>query len=302
MALLVVGSVGLDRVETPYGSTQEELGGAAVYFALAACHFAPVRLVGVVGQDFPADCMERLARQPIDLTGLHRAQGRTFRWHGTYAGRMNEARTLDVQMNVLGSCRPEVPATFADSGYVFLANAPPDSHIRALSQLDGPTFVMADTMNYYIENERDGLLDVLRRVDAMVLNDAEAIQLSGRPNLLAAARWVCDHGPTYCIVKKGEHGSLLRGPEGAFVLPGFPHETVVDPTGAGDSFAGGLMGYLASRPAVDLPALKLGLAYGTITASFAIEQFGPKGLEELTTQAIEERLAQFVASTHLFAR
>jgi sugar/nucleoside kinase (ribokinase family) len=158
---------------------------------------------------------------------------------------------------------------------------------------------MADTMNYYIQNEREGLLEVMRRIDVLILNDAEALQLSGEPNLLAAARWVCDHGPTYCVVKKGEHGSLLRGPEGAFVLPGFPHERVVDPTGAGDSFAGGLLGYVASRGDVALPTLKRGLAYGTVTASFAIERFGPAGLEELGPSAVEARLAQFVEATHL---
>jgi sugar/nucleoside kinase (ribokinase family) len=302
MGLLVIGSVGLDTVETPLGATDEELGGSAVYFAFAASHFAPVRLVGVVGRDFPPPCMARLSRRPIDLGGLLQADGRTFRWHGSYEGRMNEARTLDVQMNVLGACQPDVPAAFADSRYVFLANGPPASHIRALAQVRRPAFVMADTMNYYIENEREGLLEVMQQVDAMVLNDAEAIQLSGRPNLLAAARWVCEHGPTHCIIKKGEHGALLRSAGGAFVLPGFPHEEVVDPTGAGDAFAGGLMGYVAGRDEAGLPTMRMGLAYGTVTASFAIERFGLRGLEELTREAIEERLAEFVRSTHLFSQ
>ncbi len=299
MALLVIGSIGLDRVETPFGSTEEELGGSAVYFSLAAAQFSPVRLVGVVGRDFPASCRGRLAARQIDLEGLLVADGETFRWHGAYEGRMDQARTVAVHMNVLGAVEPAVPAGYRDSRYVFLANGPPASHLSALSQVCAPAFVMADTMNYYIANARDGLLEVMQRIDALILNDAEAIQLSGEPSLLGAARWVCDHGPTYCVVKKGEHGSLLRGPGGTFVLPGFPHERVVDPTGAGDAFAGGLMGYVAAQGDVALPSLKRGLAYGTVTASFAIERLGPAALEGLDAAALEARLAEFVRATHL---
>jgi len=300
MSLLVVGSIAIDRVETPYGSTAGELGGSAVYFSFAASHFTPVRVVGVVGQDFPDAYLARLASRPIDLEGLQRAEGATFRWHGAYEGRMDEARTVAVQMNVLGSHEPAIPAGYADSHYVFLANGPPAGHARALSQLRRPRFVMADTMNYYIANERPALLDLMQRVDAMIMNDREALQLSGRPNLLAAARWVCEHGPAHCIIKKGEHGSLLRGPAGTFVLSGFPHEAVVDPTGAGDAFAGGMMGYLASRQDLGPQTMRLALAYGTVMASFAIEQFGLKGLEGLNTEAIEARMAEFIRSTHLF--
>lgn len=302
MALLVVGSVGLDRVETPHGSADEELGGSATYFSFAAAHFSPVRLVGVVGRDFPSSCLERLARRPIDLEGLRQVEGQTFRWHGAYEGRMDQARTLDVKMNVLATHQPEVPAGYADSRYVFLANGPPAMQMRVLDQVEAPRFVMADTMNYYIENERQGLLELMQRVDGMLMNDAEALQLTGRPNLLAAARRVCESGPAYCIIKKGEHGALLRGPDGTFVLPGFPHEAVVDPTGAGDAFAGGLMGFLAGREDLSPPSMRFALAYGTVTASFAIEQFGPRALEELTTEAIEARLAEFVRVTHLLAQ
>ncbi|MHC5033952.1 MAG: PfkB family carbohydrate kinase [Planctomycetota bacterium] len=299
MALLVVGSVGLDRVETPYGSTEDELGGSAIYFSFAASHFSPVRLVAVVGDDFPPAYLDRLAARPIDLQGLRHVAGSTFRWHGAYEGRMEQARTVDVQMNVLDEVEPDVPADYADSRYVFLANAPPAAQMRVLRQIQSPTFVMADTMNYYIENERAGLLELIEQVDGLIVNDGEALQLSGRSNLLAAARWICDHGPAYCIVKKGEHGALLWGSEGTFVLPGYPHENVMDPTGAGDSFAGGLMGYLASRDDLGLDAMKFGLAYGTVTASFAIEHFGLKGLEGLTAEAIEARLGEFISSTHL---
>ncbi|MHC4788857.1 MAG: PfkB family carbohydrate kinase [Planctomycetota bacterium] len=299
MALLVVGSVGLDKVDTPYGSVEEELGGSAVYFSLAAVQFSPVRLVGVVGSDFPPSCLARLAGRGIDLAGLKRTDGATFRWHGAYEGRMADARTVAVDMNVLGECEPDVPKDYADSHYVFLANAPPATQLRVLRQVSRPEFVMADTMNYYIANQREGLRELMEHVDGLVLNEAEALQLSGRPNLLAAARWVCERGPAYCIVKKGEHGSLLRGPEGIFVLPGYPHEAVVDPTGAGDAFAGGAMGYLSGRGELSPEAMQFALAYGTVTASFAIEQFGPAGLEGLSREAVEERLGAFVRFTHL---
>ncbi len=299
MSLMVVGSIALDDVETPYGSRRDELGGSAVYFSFAATCFSPVRLVGVVGADFPPECLERLARRPIDLAGLQRAAGRTFRWHGAYEGRMDQARTVAVGLNVLGDFAPRIPPAYADSRYVFLANASPATHMQVLDQVDGPLFVLADTMNYYIENERDGLLDLLARIDGLILNEGEALQLTEQTNLLAAARWVCERGPSCCIIKKGEHGSLLRGPEGVFALPGFPHEAVVDPTGAGDAFAGGLMGYVASRGDVTPQTLKRGLAYGTITASFAIEQFGLAAMESLTAEGVEQRLEVFLRSTHL---
>ncbi len=299
MPLLVIGSIGLDKVETPYGSTSDELGGSAIYFSFAASSFSPVRLVGVVGQDFPAAYVQRLARRHIDLNGLQRAPGDTFRWHGAYEGRMDQARTVEVRMNVLSGYEPAVPPAYADSDYVFFANGPPAAYLRALSQLRRPRFVMADTMNYYIEHERDALGELMQRVDAMIMNDAEALQLSGQPNLLAAARWVCERGPAWCVIKKGEHGSLMRGPDGVFVLPAVPHEAVVDPTGAGDAFAGGFMGYVAARNDVGTGAMKHALAYGTVMASFAIEQFGLRGLEGLTPEAIEARRAEFLRSTHL---
>ncbi|MCK4283153.1 MAG: sugar kinase [Candidatus Brocadiae bacterium] len=299
MSLLVVGSVALDKVETPYGSADDELGGSAVYFSFAAVCFSPVRLVGAVGQDFPPAYVQRLASRAIDLRGLQQAEGRTFRWHGAYEGRMEQARTLDVELNVLARFQPDIPRDYADSRYVFLANGSPATHMHVLDQMDGPRFVLADTMNYYIENERDALLELMGRIDGLILNDAEALQLSGETNLFRAARWVCERGPSCCIVKKGEHGSVLRSSEGVFVLPGFPHESVVDPTGAGDAFAGGLMGYLAGRDELQRETLKRGLAYATVTASFAIEQFGPAGLENLTAEDIDRRLKEFFRLTHL---
>ena len=299
MSLLVVGSVALDTVETPYGSIEEELGGSAVYFSLAASQFTRVRLVGVVGRDFPQAYVDRLASHDVDLAGLQHVDGETFRWHGAYKGRMEQARTVAVRLNVFERFVPAIPAEYADSRFVFLANGSPTTHMHVLDQVDRPRFVLADTMNFYIQNQRDALLKLMERIDGLILNDMEALQLSGEAHLLGAARWVCRHGPTWCIVKKGEHGSLLRGPQGFFVLPGFPHENVVDPTGAGDSFAGGLMGYVASKDAVDLETLQLGLVYGTITASFAIERLGPAGLEGLAHAAVHLRLDEFLTSCRL---
>ena len=301
MSLLVVGSIAIDKVETPHGKAEEELGGSAVYFSFAASCFGPVRLVGVVGEDFPPAYAERLAARGIDVRGIEHAPGRTFRWHGSYEGRMEQAETLEVELNVFGGFDPQIPEPFRDSRFVFLANGSPVTHMRALERLDGPAFVMADTMNFYIANERDALLELLARIDALVINDAEALQLSGRADLLSAARWIRERGPTWCIVKKGEHGALLRGPEGVFALPAFPHEHVVDPTGAGDSFAGGFMGCLARGERLDAEAMKRARAYGTVTASFAIEGFGPWVFEDIDEAKRERRYADFVAATQLYS-
>jgi len=299
MTLLVVGSVALDKVETPHGKVDEELGGSAVYFSFAASRFTPVRLVGVVGEDFHREYLDRIAACPVDLAGLKRLPGATFRWHGTYEGRMDRAETVDVQLNVFGGFRPEIPRAYADSDFVFLANGSPFTHMRVLEQLRRPKFVMADTMNFYIAQERDGLMQLLERVDALVLNDAEALQLSGRPTVLEAALWVCRRGPRWCIIKKGEHGALLRGPDGVFALPAFPHHAVVDPTGAGDSFAGGFMGHLARSGNTDAETMRTALAYGIVAASFAIEQFGPWVFERMTDEHVEERMAQYIRATHI---
>jgi sugar/nucleoside kinase (ribokinase family) len=299
MSLLVIGSIAIDTVESPYGKVVEELGGSAVYFSFAASCLTPVRLVGVIGEDFPSEYLDRIAARRVDLSGIHRLPGRTFRWHGSYEGRMEQAETLQVQMNVFGGFEPTIPPAYADSQFVFLANGSPVTHMRTLEQLDGPKFIMADTMNHYIANERDALLALMGRIHAMVINDAEALQLTGQANPLAAARWIAERGPRWCIVKKGEHGALLHAPEGVFAMPAMPCEEVVDPTGAGDSFAGGLMGYLARENRLDADSFKRGLAYGTVAASFAIERFGPWALEGLGETEVEERHAQLLRATQL---
>ena len=301
VSVLVVGSVALDTVETPFGTAQSVLGGSAVYFSLAACFFSPVRLVAVVGEDFPAHYRQTLSDRPICLEGLGVVPGRTFRWHGSYEGRMSEATTRRVEFNVMEQFRPSVPDGYRDSEFVFLANSSPGTQLYVRQQVPDAQFVMADTMNVWIRTERPALLELLERVDALILNDAEARQFSGEENLLKAARWICERGPSWCVVKKAEHGALMSGPQGVFALPAVPTEAVRDPTGAGDSFAGGLLGHLAGTCEVTRAALRKALAYGTVMASFAIEQFGPAQLAAITRQDVEARLQEFIRATHLNA-
>jgi len=299
MSVLVVGSVAVDTIETPFGKVESVLGGSAVYFSLAASLFSRVRLVGVVGEDFPPEYRQLLEGRPIDLDGLTVAHGRTFRWEGVYRGQMNEAETRQVQLNVFEDFRPVVPDAYKDSEFVFLANASPHTQLYVRRQVPAARFVMADTMNLWIKMERPALIELLRNVDALILNDAEARQLSGDDNLLRAARWVCEQGPGCCVIKKAEHGALLMGPEGVFVLPGFPTENVIDPTGAGDSFAGGLMGYAAASGDPTPKVLRKALAYGTVMAAFAIEDFATVGLCGISRRHIEQRLKEFIRATHL---
>jgi len=302
MSVLVVGSVAIDTVQTPFGLAESVLGGSAVYFSLAASLFAPVRLVGVVGEDFPEDYRELLRARAIGLEGLTVAPGKTFRWNGVYEGRMNRAETRSVQLNVLDGFRPVVPPPYRDSRLAFLANSSPRTQLHVRSQLPDAEFVVADTMDLWIETERAALLELLASVDALVLNDGEARQLSGRDNLLQAAAWICERGPRYCIIKKAEHGALLLGPQGAFVLPGYPTDGVRDPTGAGDSFAGGFMGYAAATKDFSDDALRTAMAYGTVVASFTIEDFGTARLGAIRREDIERRLDEFIRRTHLSRR
>ena len=299
MSLLVVGTVAIDTVETPFGVAEAILGGSAVYFSLAAAHFTPVSLVSVVGEDFPERYHEFLRSRKVGLDGLVVAPGKTFRWDGIYKEQMNEAQTRRTELNVFEDFDPIIPESCRSSRFVFLANCPPRTQLKVRRQVPGATFVLADTMNFWIQNERRELLELMENVDGLIVNDAEARQLSGKHNVLTAARWICEHGPSYCIVKKAEHGAVLMGPQGQFVLPAYPTESVKDPTGAGDSFAGGLMGYTASRKAVDAQILRRALAYGAVVASFTIEDFGPARLCEISRQDIEDRLKEFVRHTRL---
>jgi sugar/nucleoside kinase (ribokinase family) len=296
--LLVVGSVALDSVETLKEKRDEVLGGAASYFSAAASFFAPVRLVGVVGTDFPRAHEELLARFGVDLAGLERANGRTFRWAGRYSADFNNRTTLDTQLNVFQSFRPKLPAAWSESPFVFLANIDPALQFDVLEQVKKPRFVACDTMNFWIEGRRHDLGRVLERVDMLLLNDEEARLLSGRDNLPAAARAIRDLGPKAVVVKRGDAGALLFHEAGVFAAPAFPIETVTDPTGAGDSFAGGFMGWLAHTGDLTPGGIRTALIIGSALASFCCEDFSLERFRTLELGAIRERFAAFADLVH----
>jgi sugar/nucleoside kinase (ribokinase family) len=292
MSLLVTGSIGIDTIKTPYGASEQCLGGSSVYFSMAASFFSPVRFVGVVGADCPFDLAEVFKDRDVDLRGLEvRPDSKTFVWHGTYHEDMNERTTDYVELNVLQEAPPKVPEPFRDSEFVFLANTAPALQLELLEQISEPTFVAADTMNLWIEGQLEDLKKLLRRIDCLIINDDEARQLAGELNLIEAAETILAMGPSIVIVKKGESGSLMCLNDGSkFVLPAFPASEVNDPTGAGDSFAGGFMGYLAHAQRADFDALASAVAYGTVVASFAIADFSLNGLTQIARDDIDRRL------------
>ncbi len=295
MSLLVVGSVAFDSIETPAGRVSEETGGSATYFSLAASRFTTVRIVAPVGEDFPEERKAVFSGREIDIGGLHVVPGgRTFRWSGRYEGDMNVAETLETQLNVLGTFRPELTPSLRATPFVFLANASPANQLSVLEQTPGRRFAMADTMNFWIESDRAGLLEVLRRVDAIVMNDEEARSLTGERNLIRAGNRILDLGPKVALVKKGEHGAFLFSTYTFHALPAYPVPEVVDPTGAGDSFAGGVMGYLARAGRVTIGNLKRGMVYGTVAASFTVEAFGTAALAAASRDDFELRFHEFL--------
>lgn len=294
MSLLVTGSIGIDTIQTPAGQAADVLGGSAIYFSYAASLISPVRLVGVVGEDFPRNCLDIFQGRPVDTRGLETRKGsKTFRWQGRYVGDMNEAETLRTDLNVLGESAPKVPAEFRDSKVVFLANTHPALQRELLSQIDKPEFVVCDTMNLWIRTTREELCKTLAAVDGVVLNDGEARMLTGESLLVRAGRQIQGMGPKVVLLKKGEHGCLMFVGETVWALPAFPAVSLVDPTGAGDSFAGGTMGYLAKVRRYDAEAIQAAIARGTVTASFAIEGFSLDGLKKATPEAFEARLQQY---------
>ncbi|MCB9887200.1 MAG: sugar kinase [Planctomycetes bacterium] len=298
MSLLVVGSTAFDTVETPHGKAEDCLGGSSTYFCLAAQLFTPTRLVSVVGEDFPAQHRSMLADRGIDLGGLETKPGKTFRWHGRYSSDMNSRDTIDVQLNTFGDFRPKVPAAFQATPFVFLANGSPSTQASVLDQCERPKFCVADTMDLWIEHEREGLAALMQRIDGLIVNDSEVKQLTGKSNLIQAGRAVLELGPKLVIVKKGEHGCFVFSNFFHYALPAYPTEAVVDPTGAGDSFAGGFMGYLATCDSVSVWNLKRAVAYGTVTASLTVEGFGVEAIARADRQQVERRfheLQQFVA-------
>jgi sugar/nucleoside kinase (ribokinase family) len=290
MSILVVGSVALDRIETPFGLADRAVGGAATYFAAAASLFHPVQLVGVVGDDFPEGALDFLVARGVDLDGLERAPGESFYWAGRYEYDMNTRTTLETRLGVFGEFRPRLPETFRDAEWVFLANIDPELQLEVLDQVQAPRFVACDTMNYWIEAKPAELRELLARVDCVLLNDSEARELSGDHNLRRAARWIREQGPDIVVVKKGEHGALLFTDNHIFFAPGYPLEEVFDPTGAGDAFAGGFMGWLAYTGRTDEEELCRAVIYGSATGSLVCERMGLERLVDLGPEEIHERV------------
>ncbi|MFC1588396.1 PfkB family carbohydrate kinase [Planctomycetota bacterium] len=294
MSLLVVGSVAFDSVETPFGCAEESLGGSAVYFSFASSLLVETRLVGVVGTDFKKEYIAWIEEKGIDIRGLLRVPGETFRWSGRYEGDMNSAETVAVNLNVFGKFDPQLPDSYLDSEYIFLANGHPNIQMKVLEQVDNPTLVMADTMNLWIETERNALMELFAKVDGLIINDGEARQLTGEHLTVAAGKRIVEMGPEIVIVKKGEHGALLFYEDDVFAVPSFPVEKVLDPTGAGDSFAGGVMGYLAQQDQIDSTTLKRSLIYGTTMASLNVESFSLNRLREISRQDVARRAQSFI--------
>jgi sugar/nucleoside kinase (ribokinase family) len=293
MSVLVVGSVALDTVETPFGRAERVLGGSANYFSAAASLFSGVQVVGVIGDDYPVDRLGFLRDRGVDLSGVVTAPGKSFFWEGKYSYDLNNRDTLATELGVFADFKPEIPETFRNARMVFLGNIDPVLQMEVLDQVQDPALVAVDTMNFWIEGKRDELVALLRRVDMVFLNDAEARELSGEHNLLKAARWIQEVGPRYVVVKKGEHGAILFAPDWMFFAPGYPLEDVFDPTGAGDAFAGGFIGSLAGASNLDHRSLRRAIMYGSAAGSYAVERFSVDRFRELTPLELAQRVAEF---------
>ncbi|MAJ28884.1 sugar kinase [bacterium TMED181] len=294
MSLVVVGSVAFDSIETPDGSLENALGGSAVHFSMAASYFGGVQLVGVVGEDFPDSHRQLLSTRGVCLDGLEVVKGgETFRWSGKYFDDMDQRETLSVDLNVFENFKPNLPAAYRDTGFLFLGNGAPLTQASVLDQVSSNPFTVVDTMDLWIDIARPDLEKLISRVDALVLNDEESQQLSGEKNVILAGRKIREMGPRYVIIKRGQHGALISHEEGEVALPALPLAGVVDPTGAGDSFAGGLMGCLMKSDRTDLAGLKVAVAWGTVTASFCCEGFGVQGLEQINASDLQDRFETY---------
>jgi len=293
MSMVVVGSVALDSVETPFGKVDNALGGSATYFSVAASFFTEkINLVAVVGEDFPQEYVNFLISKGIDLTGLERAKGKTFRWSGRYGGSLSGAETLSTELNVFEKFAPRLPESYRNAKYVFLANINPELQMDVLKQIRDAKLVVCDTMNLWISERKEELLETIKHVDILVLNDAEARQLTGEPKVDIAARKILDYGPDRVIVKKGEHGAMTLTKTSYFSSPAYPLRNILDPTGAGDTFAGGFMGYLASVGDTSESSIRKAIVYGTVLASFNVEDFSLNRQRSLTRDEIESRFAE----------
>lgn len=294
--IVVVGSIALDSVETPFGKKEEVLGGSTTYFSYAASFFSKVNLVGVVGEDFPQEHIELLHGRNIDTQGLTTASGKTFRWNGSYLKDLNNAQTLSVALNVFENFKPTLPESYKKSGFVFLANIDPELQLEVLNQVDNPALTVCDTMNLWIETRLQPFKKLLSKVDILILNDGEAKMLTRETNITKASKLITQLGPDYVVIKKGEHGALLYSEKISphyFIIPAFPLEKVVDPTGAGDSFAGGFVGYLAQAKETSPANIKKAMLYGTILASFNVEDFSLERFKRLNQAEIEARVSAF---------
>jgi sugar/nucleoside kinase (ribokinase family) len=295
LGLLVVGSVGLDTVVTPFDKIEDALGGSSTYISLAASYFSgPIELVGVVGTDFPKEYVKMLEDHDINLDGLQFEEGKTFRWGGKYHYDLNVRDTLFTELNVFESFNPVIPDSLKKSKYVCLGNIDPVLQMKVLEQMTDPQFIVCDTMNYWIEGTRDELLKLLKRVHVLIINDSEARLLANEPNLIKASKIIRELGPPILIIKKGEHGAMLFTNETIFSAPAYPMETIFDPTGAGDSFAGGFTGYLYKTRDLSPNNLKCAVIYGSSMASFCVEKFSTKGLEDLSYLQIQDRYREFL--------
>jgi sugar/nucleoside kinase (ribokinase family) len=297
MSILVVGTVAFDSIETPSGSAERILGGSASYFAMGASFFAPVRIVGVIGKDFPDEYLDLFRRRGIDLEGLKRESGDTFHWRGRYHEDLNVRDTIELHLNVLSGFVPELPESYRDAEYVFLGNIDPEMQIEVLRQIRCLRLVACDTMDHWINNSLDALRRVLGKIEMLVVNDSEARLLSGESNIVRAARAILKMGPKTVLIKRGEYGVLQFSDSSIFAVPAYPLEEVFDPTGAGDSFAGGLFGHLARAGDAAERGLRRAIVYGSVVASFTVEDFGVERLKALSLEEIEERYRRFVALT-----
>jgi len=293
MSIVVVGSVAFDSVKTPYGEVEDALGGAATYFSLAASYFCPVRVVAVVGDDFGDEHLAVLERHGVDTAGIERAAGKSFRWGGEYSWNLNQRTTLFTELNVFEEFDPKLPEEYRQAPFVFLANIDPELQMSVLDQVEAPELVACDTMNYWIEGKPEALHELLQGVDVLVINDEEARELAGSYNLVQAANTIREMGPSALVIKRGEHGALSFFGDEMFSAPGFPLEKVADPTGAGDTFAGGFFGYLAKHGEQGPAALRRAVVAGSVMASFCVEKFSIDGLCDLDESRIARRYRAF---------
>ncbi|HET7470991.1 MAG TPA: PfkB family carbohydrate kinase [Gemmatimonadales bacterium] len=299
MSLLVVGSIALDSIFTPFGETADALGGSAIYFSVAGSLLHPVQVVGVVGRDYPVAELDRLAVRGIDWSGVERADGESFRWKGKYSYDLQSRETLETRLGVFAEFQPKIPPSFRSAKFVFLGNIDPELQLGVLEQVAKPTLVVCDTMNYWIQSKKAALMALLGRVDLLMVNDTEARELSGDWNIHRAGRWILQHGPSRVVIKQGEHGALLIERSRTFYVPAYPLENVFDPTGAGDAFAGGFMAYLARRGTVSDDDIRRAMVVGATMGSYAVEQFGIRGFDDVSLRDVNGRIHAFEDLTHV---